>query len=108
MNAAARVSVKSTKRDVRVAGAGGIFGQERQLGESIFVKPGPKYAARWSKNSEVKKINGNVFGGVVERGLETQSVAGSSSGSSSGANVGAIAPAVAAVLAVFAGYTIPH
>uniref|UniRef100_A0A7S2YUR6 Uncharacterized protein n=1 Tax=Pycnococcus provasolii TaxID=41880 RepID=A0A7S2YUR6_9CHLO len=102
MNAAARVSIKSTKRDVRVAGAGGIFGQERVLGESIFVKPGPKYAARWSKNSEVKKINGNVFGGVVERGMETQPKG------SEGTDLTKVAPAVAAVLAVFVGYQIPH
>ncbi len=102
MNAAARVSVKPAKRDVRVAGAGGIGGTKREIGDSIFVKPGPKYAARWAKNSETKRINGNVFGGVVERGMETQPKG------SEGTDLTKVAPAVAAVLAVFVGYQIPH
>merc|ERR1711998_734844 len=80
----ARPSVRPLKRDVRVAGAGGIFGQDREIDKSIFIKPGPKYRKRWGKDSDAEKKNAK--GPAVDLDFAK------------------VVPVVAAALALFVGY----
>ena len=48
--------VPRARSDVKL-NAGGMFGNGRNLDKSIYVKPGPKYAERWGRNSKVIKEN---------------------------------------------------